>query len=135
MTLYITGLYASLAYLIIIFLAFRVIKYRRVFKVAIGSGSQKELDVAIRCHANALENLPLALILLACAEITGLASLWLHLAGTVLIISRIAHAQGLTVSNGGVAKGRFYGTLGTWLTMLALAGFNIFQFVVRGISG
>lgn len=130
---YITGMYASLSYLVILFLAYRVIKYRRAFKVALGSGEQRELDVAIRCHANAIENIPLALILLALAEMNGLTTLWVHIAGVVLILSRICHAQGLTATQGGVSKGRFYGTLGSWLVALSLCGFNIVQFAMRSM--
>jgi len=125
---FISGVYASLAAFVIIFLALRVSKFRRLHRVGVGYGGQRDLEIAIRCHANALENIPMAIILLFIAESQGLGALWVHLAGVILVGSRVLHPWGLTAAQGGVHVGRVCGMLGSWLTIIGLAIFNIIAY-------
>ncbi len=46
--------------------------------------------------ANFAEYVPLALLLLAMAEIRGASPLWLHIGGVALLIGRVAHAIGVS---------------------------------------
>ncbi len=48
----------------------------------------------------------------------------IHGFGSVLVLSRMAHAWGLSHS-GGTSKGRFLGSAFTWTLMLAMAVFAI----------
>lgn len=116
----ITLLYAGLAALLLLALSWNVVRLRRSLRIGIGDGGNAELARAIRVHANLLEYTPLALILLALLEADGLAAVWLHLAGTTLLVCRLLHAFGLGRS-AGVSFGRFIGTLGTWIVLLLLA--------------
>jgi len=117
--------YISLLAILIIFLAYRVTTFRRGENIALGEDScSKAMKSAVRAHANAVENIPLALILLVALELNSLNPLLLHIFGAVLVLSRIGHAWGLTISNGPSA-GRFYGTLFTWLTVVIMAVLNI----------
>jgi len=117
--------YISLLALLIIFLAYRVTTFRRSENIALGDDrGSKAMKSAVRAHANAVENIPLALILLAALELNSLNPLLLHIFGIVLVLSRIAHAWGLTKSNG-PSPGRFYGTLFTWLCVVLMAVLNI----------
>ena len=62
--MHITGIYAALAVLLVLFLGARISMRRRAASVGIGDGGDTNLLRRIRAHANALENLPLALLLL-----------------------------------------------------------------------
>ncbi len=120
----ITGFYAGLGALLLLFLSARVVGLRRKHQVGIGSGDQEELERAIRVQGNCVEYMPLALILLGLAE-SQAANFWLlNAAGALLIIGRLLHAVGLGQSKG-QTSGRFYGTLITWLTLLLLALVNL----------
>ena len=113
-------LYAGLCTLLVVILAARVAQWRHRHKIGIGDGGDTELLRRVRVHANAVENLPLALILLVGMEINGYGGAVIHGFGSVLFVSRVAHAWGLSRSSG-YSKGRFYGTFFTWLLMGAMA--------------
>ncbi|WP_193164825.1 MAPEG family protein [Microbulbifer hainanensis] len=122
---HITGLYAGLCALLIIALAFRVVQFRRSEKVGLGSAGKHHAEVLIRSHANAVEYVPLAMLLLLMAELNGLAAPWLHLFGGVFVLARLIHAVGLTAGRGGYHPGRFFGTALSWLVIVGLAAINI----------
>jgi uncharacterized membrane protein YecN with MAPEG domain len=120
MTPSVTALYAGLSGLLLLALAARVVARRRGARIGIGTGDDRELERRVRAHGNAVEYLPLGLVLLLVAELAGLGAAWLHAAGVALVASRVAHAYGLSRS-AGTSPGRFVGTLGTWLVILALS--------------
>lgn len=116
----ITGIYAALATLLVLILAARVVLARNARNIGIGDGGDRDLVKRIRAHANALENLPLALLLLLLLELNQTQPAWLHAFGIVLIAARAAHAIGLSRTSG-YSPGRFAGIGLTWLVMLAMA--------------
>ncbi len=120
----ITGFYAALCALLLIFLSLRVVRLRRSLQVGIGSSGQEPLARAIRAQANLTEYVPLALILLAAAELQGVATIWIHGAGQALVVARLFHAHGLS-SSAGRSLGRTVGTALTWTVMIVLALANI----------
>ncbi|PIW61682.1 MAPEG family protein [Shewanella sp. CG12_big_fil_rev_8_21_14_0_65_47_15] len=128
MPLMVTGLYASLTGLLIVALAYRVVKLRRSQKIGLGDGGNSVLVLAGRVHANLIENAPIALILMMLAEMGGLAAFYLHCFGTVWIVARLLHAIGLTQGKGGYHFGRFWGVLLTWVVIIALALVNLVHF-------
>lgn len=122
----ITAIYAALAALLVLVLAARVVIARNARKIGIGDGGDRDLVKRIRAHANALENLPLALLLLLLLELNQTQPVVLHGFGIVLIVARVAHAIGLSRSSG-YSAGRFSGTALTWLAMLAMALLLLWQ--------
>lgn len=130
----ITLLYAGLCSILVVFLAVRVAQWRFRHKIGLGDGGDRELLKRVRAHANAIENMPLALILLGGMELNGYSDGLIHGFGGVLLVSRAAHAWGLSHSSG-TSRGRLMGSLFTWLLMLAMALFAIVgyfqQFLVR----
>ena len=104
----ITPFYTGFLSLIYTGLAFWVIYYRRKFAQGIGDGGHKELKRIIRVHGNFIEYVPLSLILILFAELSGMKSLHLHIAGTCLVLGRLLHAFGLSKSVG-TSPGRFIG--------------------------
>lgn len=117
----ITGLYAALCALLILALSFRIVGLRRRLKVGIGDGGDAGLARAIRAQANAIEYVPLMLVMLLVAENNGAGVVFVHACGAGLVLARVLHAVGLSGS-AGTSFGRFWGTLVTWIVLLVLAG-------------
>jgi hypothetical protein len=113
-------LYAGLLGLLLVGLSVHVVRARRRFKVGLGTGAAEGMQQAVRIQANFAEYVPFAVLLLICAEVTGMPTAAVHAAGMLLVVSRVLHAAGLASSPGSSA-GRFYGTAGTWLVILALS--------------
>ena len=122
----ITGLYAAIAALLVVIFGVRVSLRRRAIKVGIGNGGDSILAQRIRVHANAVEYLPLALLLLLILELNQTQPLLLHVFGCVLIVARVLHAVGLSTS-AGVSPGRGLGIALTWLVIVVMALFLIWQ--------
>lgn len=118
----ITSIYASLAVLLIVRLSIAVIKLRRKYRISLGDGGNEELQVAIRAHANALEYIPITLLLLLMLELNGAPKILIHLLGLVLITGRIIHAIGLS---GGDLQKRVLGMQITVFLLIGLAILNI----------
>lgn len=117
MTLQITALYAALIGVWAVVLSNYVSINRGKYKTLHGDGGQPEMAAIIRRHANLMENVPLALIVLGLAELSGLGSAWLHGLGVLLIISRLIHPFGISVTNPGSPL-RIAGTVGTHIVTL-----------------
>lgn len=130
----ITMLYAGLCAILVVLLGLRVVQFRFRHKIGLGDGGNPDLMRRVRAHANAIENLPLALLLLGGMELNGYPAALVHGFGATLFVSRTAHAWGLSHSSG-TSRGRFLGTLFTWLLMLAMALFAIAGFVQQFLVG
>jgi uncharacterized membrane protein YecN with MAPEG domain len=117
----VTALYAGLNALILLVLAVRVARQRGISKVGIGTGGDAALERASRVHGNAVENIPIVLILLGLAEACGSSIVLLHGIGIALTLGRLLHAWGLTRSPN-ESFGRAAGMTLTWLALAAGAG-------------
>ena len=83
-------------------------------------GGDPDLQRAIRVHANFIEYTPLALVLLALVDVMSGHDWLVHGFGIALVVSRLLHAQGLGAT-AGYSRGRYFGTLGTWLVIVGLS--------------
>ncbi|KAK0642442.1 hypothetical protein DIS24_g9068 [Lasiodiplodia hormozganensis] len=120
--------------LYLVFLSNRVAYHRIQNSTYLGdrakaSNTQPEDDalfVATRCHANFLENVPLALIIAAVAELNGANRRSLHYALATLFALRVAHAElGLTKSFRGMKSlglGRITAFYGSQAFIAGVAG-------------
>ena len=115
-----TGLYAALCAVIVLALALRVIVLRWSTRTGLGDGGDRRLARAIRVHGNAIEYVPLALILMLIVELGGANRMLLHGCGIALVAARIAHAYGLA-RTAGASTGRVLGTTVTFATIVVLA--------------
>jgi uncharacterized protein len=118
-------LYAGLLGLLLIALSAQVVLARRRYRVRLGAGSEEGMQQVLRVQANFAEYVPFAVLLLVLGEIAGLPVAAVHGAGILLVASRVLHAVGLSRSPGR-SFGRFYGTAGTWLVIVALALWLLF---------
>lgn len=128
--MHISGIYAALAALLIIFLSVRVILQRRNTRIGIGDGGDHELCKRIRVHANAVEYLSIGLILLLLVESNQTQSWVVHVFGIVLLVGRVLHAYGLSRSSG-ASPGRIIGMLLTLVVILAMALLLLWQVLLR----
>ncbi len=111
-----TALYAAVLTTLMIALAFRVAATRRVKRIGVGDGGSKTLLMYKSAHENAVDNIPLALLLLLMLELQGASALLLHATGSALVTARLAHAWGISHSPGH-SRGRFYGIIATWILL------------------
>jgi uncharacterized protein len=125
----ITLLYASLSALLIVRLSISVIKLRRKNRIIVGDGGNEELQLAIRKHANAVEYIPIALLLLLMLELNGAPKILIHLLGSTLLIGRIIHAMGFP------AKDLRKRILGMQITIYLLIGLAILNVVFWALAG
>jgi len=101
MTLTTTTLYALPLLLIWFVLWIRVTSIRSAIGCSIGDAGDMKLLQKIRQHGNFIEWAPLVLVLMILAEAQGTDALWLHVAGALLLIGRLAHPFGLKIDNAG----------------------------------
>ncbi|MEO8651527.1 MAG: MAPEG family protein [Hyphomicrobiaceae bacterium] len=112
------ALYVGLFGILLIILSLRVSLIRRDARVALGDGDNEILRRRIRAHGNFVEFVPIALLLLALAEHTGMGSLFIHLFGIVLLAARISHAYGICQTEE-IFIFRMFGTVAT-LTVIGI---------------
>jgi uncharacterized membrane protein YecN with MAPEG domain len=120
----ITSFYTAILALLILKLAFNVIKVRQAKNQGLGY-SDNELLLAGRIHGNAMEYIPISLILLALAEGNGVSSMTMHAIGTTLVVARVLHAIGFKAGQGGTHPGRYWGVVLTALVIIILSICNI----------
>ncbi|MDO9412564.1 MAG: MAPEG family protein [Pseudolabrys sp.] len=125
MPLTITALYAAILALIIVALGINVTVHRMKLKVSLGDGGNPVMLRVIRMHANAVEYLPLALVLMALYELNGGLRWPLHAVGIALITGRIIQSWAMLSDSPMPKSGRGIGQLLTWGSLVALALLNL----------
>jgi len=115
-------IYVILSVLIIGRLSLQVINARRKYKISVGDGDNVELQTVIGAQSNAVEYLPIALLLLFCLELNGAAYWLIHLFGIALITGRVIHARGMLARN---IKHRVLGMSITFYLLLIMAAVNV----------
>lgn len=127
----VTGIYAALAALLVVGLARNVIRLRRQYQIALGDGRNEDLLAAIRAHANAVEYLPIGLLLLLIFELNRGPNWLLHILGGLFIIGRLIHAYGVSKA---VIRYRIIGMQITIWLLIIMAVLNLFAFAVSQLA-
>ena len=128
----ITALYASILGLFWFVLTFWVILGRWKYGVSLGDGQERDLNRRIRAHANFVETVPLALILLWCVETHAFHKTLCHVFGIGLCASRILHAAGMLFPKRTTNILRQIG-MGTTMTVMTSAALWLFGVLGLGI--
>lgn len=87
-----TGIYVALNMAILIWIGVETGRLRAKHKVFVGDGGVTHLIRIIRGHANAIENMPMFLIMLLIAALLGMPVLAVHGLGVIFTIGRAFHA-------------------------------------------
>ena len=116
----ITGIYAGLCGVLLVGLYLRISQRRLSTKIGLGTGGDDELERRVRAHGNFIESVPMALVLLFLFEHGGAEAAYVHAFGIALVVSRVAHAQGISKMSGR-SRGRFYGSIGTVVVIAGLS--------------
>lgn len=114
----VTTLWTALIALWVLLLMLVVVRLRWTRRVGLGDGGDKDLTKAIRIHGNAIETMPIALLLMLGYELGGGLPWLLHVCGATLLASRVLHASGLRRSSGSSA-GRMLGSI-LWATVVVV---------------
>jgi uncharacterized membrane protein YecN with MAPEG domain len=112
----ITPIYIAILGLMLVPMTLYVGAYRVKNKVDLGDNGDKDLIRRIRSHANFIESVPLAVVLLICVELMGAGNMWLHGLGATLVIGRALHF--LAMAKIGPFIGRpigMFATMGVYL--------------------
>src|ERR1700676_2525481 len=121
-------LYAGILGVISIAVAFPAGRLRGKLGVSIGDGGNRDLLLAMRRHANFVEVVPIALILLVLLEMNGVSKIAIHSLGAALLLCRICHAFGIKAETIKSA-GRAIGSAGSALVTLVASVWAIVIFV------
>ncbi len=117
-----TVFYASILALLICWLSMNVIKLRRSNKVKYADGDCLELQIARSAQSNAVDYIPITLILLFALEFNGGHLILLHLIGITFVIARILHCRSILADQ---LKGRVLGMKMTFGVIVTLAILNL----------
>lgn len=86
-------------------------------------------ETTFRVQANFVEYVPLAVVLLYLLEESGAPQIWVHILGATLVVSRLAHAWGLS-SNPGATYARLFGAQMTFLLLSIMSFAGLYYFIV-----
>jgi len=126
----ITGFYAGILGLILVFITARVIVTRTREKVSLMDGGNPRMTVAIRQQGNFCELVPFALIVILVAEVLGSSIFLIHILGIVLVVARVVHPFGLRLDRGDTPP-RILGATLTLIVILVGSVWDIWLFVSR----
>lgn len=118
----VSALYAVLAALLLIKFSFDVVRLRMLYRVAYGDGGFSELQSAIRIHGNAVEYIPLGMILLLFMEMNGAETWMVHFCGLLLLVGRWMHYYGF---HHRLFRWRRYGMTATYLSLVLMVLANL----------
>ena len=86
------GLYTALNAFILLWLTGATGKARGKYKVSIGDGGHPYLIRVMRGHANAIEMMPMFLLMLGITALLGAPAIAVHVLGIVFTVGRALHA-------------------------------------------
>lgn len=118
----VSALYAVLGALLLLKFSVDVVRLRTQYRVAYGDGGFSELQIAIRVHGNAVEYLPVALLLLLLMEMNGAETWMVHVCGILLIIGRLMHYYGF---HNRLVRWRRSGMSATWCAIALMVLANV----------
>jgi uncharacterized protein len=122
----ITALYASILALLLTALAINVTVHRNKLGVPFGDGTKPQMVRMVRLHGNAVEYIPIGVVLMGLYELDHGLPIALHVTGIALIVGRLIYVAGVWNSDKPTA-GRGIGIALTWVTVIALAVLNLWQ--------
>ena len=122
----VTALYAAILGVLVTAFAMNVTLTRMKLGISLGDGGNARMSRMVRIHGNAVEYVPMALLLMIAYELNRGTGVVLHTAGIALIASRLLHAFALWSSDEPTPI-RGAGQMLTWLIIMVLAILNVLK--------
>lgn len=91
-------IYAALLVIIFVVLSIRIIRQRHKLKIGLGDAGNKDIQRAVRVHANFAEYVPLGLLMIYLVEQSGVYAWFVHALCLGLLVGRLSHAYGVSQS-------------------------------------
>lgn len=123
MTLSVTPLFAGLLIVLQVLMTAFVGLYRVKSGIEFLDGGDVTMTRRMRAHGNFIETVPIALLVMLLAELSGAPGVLLWSGGAVLLAGRLLHAY--TIMRHGTAPGRAIGMAMTTLPMAVLGGYLV----------
>lgn len=127
MTITITA--ASLLVFLLVYISMQVSLTRRKTRTSIGDGGNEALQYAVRAQGNLVEYAPMFLILLGLLEMRQTSSYALWALAAVFVAGRTVHIYGLTACKVKANPFRFWGMIGTFLSLFVSAVLGIISLI------
>jgi uncharacterized protein len=89
-------IYAALLAIMFVVLSIQTIRQRRQLKINLGDAGNKDMQRAMRVHANFAEYVPLSLLMIYLVELSGVYVWFVHVLCMGLLIGRLSHAYGVS---------------------------------------
>jgi uncharacterized membrane protein YecN with MAPEG domain len=124
MFLPITLTFAAAAALLNVWLAMRLCRLRMSENILNGDAGNTVLMKRMRAQSNFVEYTPFILILTGLIEMAWDSPSWLWVLALIYIVARIAHVFGMESDT--PSKGRIFGFVVTFITLLTLSGAAIY---------
>lgn len=86
-------------------------------------------ETTFRVQGNFIEYVPLAIALLYLVEVSGVSETMVHILGATLVVSRLAHAWGLS-TNPGATYARLFGAQMTFLLLAIMSFTGLYYYLV-----
>ncbi len=119
----VTAFVAAVSAIMLLITAIDTVRQRMRLGVAFGDQGDAKLISACRSHANLAEHAPIVILMVGVLELAHAAPLGLKAVAALFLASRILHVIGLYAPvDTKPPLPRSLGVIGTWLTMVVLAG-------------
>jgi uncharacterized protein len=89
-------IYAAIFALFFVFLSIRTVRARRKLQIGLGDAGNKDMQRAMRVHANFAEYVPLCLLMVYLVEQSGVYAWFTHVLCLGLLAGRVSHAYGVS---------------------------------------
>jgi uncharacterized membrane protein YecN with MAPEG domain len=89
-------LYAAIFAILFVILSIRTIRQRRKLRIGLGDADNKDMQRAVRVHANFAEYVPLCLLMIYLVEQSGVYAWFVHALCSGLLVGRLSHAYGVS---------------------------------------
>ena len=91
----ITAGYLAVLALLYVALSVQVVRLRQRHQAAFSDGDSAELRSAVRAHGHFAEYVPITALMVAMLEMSGVATLRIHLLMAALLLARLLHPLGM----------------------------------------
>lgn len=119
----VTAFVTSVCAIMLLITAIDTVRQRMRLGAAFGDKGDAKLISASRSHANLAEHAPIVILMLAVLELAQVSPLGLKAVAGLFLAARALHIVGLYApADTKPPLPRSLGVIGTWLTMLVLAG-------------